>query len=280
MATGVTGIHAGPAGGAAAWDVEAAMDAAWPAMERHSAGGWVFRAAGGVTQRANSIWPRHPGGTEVPPALLRDARAWYRARRLPVIFQVPAGARTAALDEFLDAEGFTRQSETLIMTRGPLPDAHTPEASVEIRTDPSADWLNVWWTVDGRGGADALATATDILKGCPSLYALVRDDAGRPAAVGRLAIPAGDTAPRGGDTAQRGGIYCMATLPDARGRGYGTAVLRALLHAGSVQGLDGYWLLVTVANRSAQELYARAGFRETGRYLYRQERPRHALTGC
>lgn len=250
------------------------MDAAWPALERHQAGGWVFRAAGGVTQRANSIWPRrHPGGAEAPPVLLRDARAWYRARRLPVIFQVPAGARTAPLNDLLDAEGFTRQSETLIMTLGPLPRASKADASVEIRNEPSVDWLKVWWAVDGRGGADALATARDILEGCPSLYALVRDEAGRPAAVGRLAIP-------GGDEVQRGGIYCMATLPDARGRGYGTRVLRALLQAGSAQGLDGYWLLVTAANLSAQELYARAGFREAGRYLYRQERPRRALTGC
>ncbi|HKU03516.1 MAG TPA: GNAT family N-acetyltransferase, partial [Arthrobacter sp.] len=37
---------------------------------------------------------------------------------------------------------------------------------------------------------------------------------------------------------------------------------------------------VTAANHGAQELYAKAGFREAGRYLYRQERPRRALTGC
>ena len=37
------------------------MDAAWPAAERAGAGGWVLRAASGVTQRANSVWPREPG---------------------------------------------------------------------------------------------------------------------------------------------------------------------------------------------------------------------------
>ena len=45
-------------------------------------------------------------------------------------------------------------------------------------------------------------------------------------------------------------------------------------------GLDSYWLLVTGGQSGARELYARAGFRETGRYLYRQERPKRHLTGC
>jgi hypothetical protein len=38
--------------------LEALMDAAWPAPDREESGGWVFRAASGVTQRAKSIWPR------------------------------------------------------------------------------------------------------------------------------------------------------------------------------------------------------------------------------
>ena len=41
-----------------------------------------------------------------------------------------------------------------------------------------------------------------------------------------------------------------------------------------------YWLLVMASNAGARELYARAGFREAGRYLYRQERPKRHLTGC
>ncbi|MHC6592605.1 GNAT family N-acetyltransferase [Arthrobacter sp. C152] len=247
------------------------MDAAWPALDRQDVGGWTLRAAAGVTQRANSIWPRTTSGD---PALqlaqLREARAWYRSRRLPVIFQVFEGQHAAGLNDLLDAEGFTRQAETLVMTRGPL--AGTAEnPAVEISREPTADWLRVWWDVDGRGGPDALATARDILAGCPAMYALVRGGDGLPAAVGRLAVPAGGT---------HGGLYCMATLPGERRRGYGTAILRALLNAGAEQGLSGYWLLVTAANHPAQDLYAKAGFTEAGRYLYRQERPRRALIGC
>ena len=89
-------------------DLEAAMDAAWPAPDQEESGGWVLRAAGGVTQRANSIWPRsEPAGTNHGRlALLLEARAWYRCRRLPVIFQVFDDPRTAALNAVLDEEGF------------------------------------------------------------------------------------------------------------------------------------------------------------------------------
>jgi ribosomal protein S18 acetylase RimI-like enzyme len=254
--------------------LEALMDAAWPAPDREESGGWVFRAASGVTQRANSIWPRpEPEESQHERlALLREARAWYRRRRLPVIFQVFDNARSSALNADLDEEGFTRQSETLILVRGAGGDEPAPDAGVELSAQPTEEWLRLWWSVDGRGDRESLATARGILEGCRSLYALVRDDDGVPAAVGRLAVPGGADS--------RGGLYCMATRPDARRRGYAKRVLRSLLGAGAAQGLDGYWLLVTAANSGARELYARAGFREAGRYCYRQERPKRHLTGC
>jgi ribosomal protein S18 acetylase RimI-like enzyme len=257
-------------------DLESAMDAAWPALERHDADGWTLRAAAGVTQRANSIWPRSTAdlSEEDLAAQLRQARSWYRSRRLPVIFQLFANPATSGLNNLLDAEGFTRQSETLVMTRdatdAPVP-ATQDTPGVELAPEPSGEWLGVWWQVDGRGGEDSRAVAEKILRGCPSLYALVRDSEGRAAAVGRLALPAGSN---------RGGLYCMATLPRARRQGFAAAILHALLQAGSAQGASGFWLLVTAANHGAQELYAKAGFSEAGRYLYRQERPSRALTGC
>jgi ribosomal protein S18 acetylase RimI-like enzyme len=101
------------------------------------------------------------------------------------------------------------------------------------------------------------------------VYALVRDDDSIPAAVGRLAIVQGT-----------GGIYCMATTASQRRRGYASAVLQALMSKGAAQGLDDFWLLVAAANPAARQLYSGAGFEESGRYLYRQQRPRRALTGC
>ncbi|HEX9226560.1 MAG TPA: GNAT family N-acetyltransferase, partial [Arthrobacter sp.] len=201
---------------------------------------------------------------------LREARLWYRNRRLPLIFQVFEGPRYAPLNAVLDEEGFTRQSETLVLVRGGGTDTPAADPGVEISTEPTPEWLRLWWSVDGRGDAAALAVARGILERCPSLYALVRDGEGRPAAVGRLALPPGGT----------GGLYCMATRPDARRSGYASRILQALLRAGDAWGVGGYWLLVMASNAGARELYARAGFQAAGRYLYRQERPKRHLTGC
>lgn len=260
--------------------LEALMDAAWPAAEAEESGGWVLRAASGVTQRANSVWPREPG---LDPhgllARLREARLWYRKRRLPLIFQVFEDPRHAPLNAVLDAEGFTRQSETLVLVLDGGTDAPLADPGVEISAEPSAEWLRLWWSVDGRGDDTALAVARGILERCPALYALVRDDDGRPAAVGRLAIRQG-VAGAAGWGIDAGGLYCMATRPDARRRGYASRILQALLRAGDASGVGNYWLLVMASNAGARELYKRAGFHVVGRYLYRQERPKRHLTGC
>ena len=264
------------------------MDAAWPAADREESGGWVLRAASGVTQRANSVWVRDPGDDDPHRQLaaLRQARLWYRNRRLPVIFQIFDGPSQAPLDAVLDDEGFTRQSETLVLVRGPGAESSAesgaesggPDPAVEISAEPSAEWLGLWWSVDGRGGAAELAVARRILEGCPALYALVRDGGGLPAAVARLALPG--TGPTGPISPGWGGLYCMATRPDARRRGYGGRIVRALLREGGARGVAGYWLLVMASNAGARALYAHAGFSEAGRYLYRQEKPKRHLTGC
>ncbi|MGM7778572.1 GNAT family N-acetyltransferase [Arthrobacter sp. KNU-44] len=251
--------------------IEELMDRAWLAPDREDAGGWVMRAAGGVTQRANSVWPREQADDHE--SAVRAATQWYRSRRLPLIFQVFDDERSAGLNAVLDAQRFTRQSETLIMVRpgGILPATRFGDLStgVEISEEPSEEWLRLWWSVDGRGGDAELEIARKILASCPSVYALIRDDDGAPAAVGRLALVDG-----------KGGVYCMATEAGHRRRGFGQRVLDALLMAGSHQAVSEFWLLVMASNTGARALYEGAGFAEHGRYLYRQARLQRALSGC
>lgn len=251
--------------------LEGLMDRAWPACDQEDTGTWVLRASHGVTQRANSVWPRDPSGADGDvSAAVRAASEWYRRRRLPLIFQVFDDARSADLNAVLDRARFTRQSETLIMVRGTRDlQGAPPVTPVELAPEPSKEWLHLWWSIDGRGGDRELETARAILSGCPSVYALVRDDDGQPAAVGRLALAAG-----------WGGIYSMATSAAHRRRGYASRVLAALLTEGRRLDLQGFWLLVTAANHGAQGLYRRAGFTDSGSYVYRQAPLQRALSGC
>ncbi|MFK0000985.1 GNAT family N-acetyltransferase [Paenarthrobacter sp. NPDC090522] len=252
--------------------IEALMDEAWPSLDREESGAWVLRASEGVTQRANSVWPRGLSAGADGAALaaaVRDASEWYRRRRLPLIFQVFDDARSAGLNDVLDGLRFTRQSATQIMVRGTSGLPSCGDGRVELSRSPSEEWLRLWWSVDGRGGEPELEVARRILTGCPSVYALVRDDAGQPAAVGRLALAGG-----------WGGIYGMATSEAHRRRGYASEVLDALLNEGAREDLKGFWLLVTAANHAAQSLYRLAGFRDYGSYLYRQAPLQRARSGC
>lgn len=254
--------------------LETLMDKAWPACEREDTGEWVLRASDGVTQRANSVWPRDLSG-EVErnsgiERSLRSASAWYRRRRLPLIFQVFDDSRSSGLNAVLDEQRFSRQSETRIMVRGVEGlSLGSTNSGVELARDPTEEWLRLWWSVDGRGGDSEREVARQILTGCESLYALVRDDDGVPAAVGRLAL-----------VDSWGGLYSMATSAAHRRRGYGTKVVAALLDEGAARNLQGFWLLVTAANHGAQALYQQAGFSGYGSYLYRQALLTRAPGGC
>lgn len=249
--------------------LESLMHAAWPAVESTTLDGWVLRSAGGVTQRANSIWPVSESAD--PAASLRHAENWYAERRQPVIFQLTRRPKNAALDEFLDMRGYSRQAETLVMTgdsspaQSPLPDGVT----LSVAHEPSGAWLDLWWSVDGRGGAAEKLVAQRILTEVPSLYASARNAAGDLVGTGRITLVNG-----------WGGVYCMATDHDFRRRGVALAVLQRLSHEAHASGTSRLWLLVTAANKGARELHAAAGFTEEASYHYRQAPLRRAPGAC
>ncbi len=132
--------------------LEVLMDAAWPAPDRHDTGEWVLRAAEGVTQRANSVWPRASAAD--PAAAAREAVAWYRNRRLPVIYQVFDNASAAPLNALLDRLGFTNQSETLVMAMGPAAPEGPLHGWVPPSNSPSIPPRN-GWSCGGRSTAAA-----------------------------------------------------------------------------------------------------------------------------
>lgn len=263
--------------------LEGLMDLAWPALETSTANGWKLRSAGSVTQRANSVWPQ-ASPADLPGALA-EVTNWYAARRQAVIFQLTHRPENAALDEFLDGQRYSCQSETIIMTAGTMTSstmttaAHqgpqdSGESRIELSDTPTQEWLELWWGIDGRGGAPERAIARTIMLGTPSIYASAMDGQGRTVGTGRLAVPGSDGGPGWG------GIYSMAVHPSVRRLGVASAVVNALMDAGFKAGLGNYWLMVTAANTGARELYGRAGFVEVGRYHYRQAPLRRAPSAC
>jgi ribosomal protein S18 acetylase RimI-like enzyme len=126
---------------------------------------------------------------------------------------------------------------------------------VDVQDRPSDAWFQTWWTVLGGDdpGAD-LAMVRRVEQ--PSGYAAVRDGG----AVGRAVADA---------DADWAGLFGMATLPDARGRGAGRAVLAALAGWAAGRRAAHLYLQVECGNTGARRLYERAGFTEKCRYHYR-----------
>ncbi|MFC0040034.1 GNAT family N-acetyltransferase [Actinomadura rayongensis] len=234
-------------------DFERLIDAAWPAPVVADVHGWRLRFADGVTKRANSVWPAaHPADAD---AAIRAAEEYYLRRDERPTFHIGPGARPAALDALLERRGYVKVDPTLVLTADL--DAEVPPPDAEIADAPSQEWMDAWWSVDGRYD-DGEPVARRILTGTPARYAAAGDGA----AVGR-AVPQGDWL----------GVYCMAVRPEARRRGLARTVLRALLADGRARGARRAYLCVTERNAAARALYAAAGFTVAARYHYRVRPP-------
>ncbi|PPH69986.1 GNAT family N-acetyltransferase, partial [Rathayibacter rathayi] len=214
---------------------------AWPALVRRPLGAWELRASAGVTKRANSLLAS--GDVADQAAALDAAEAFAREHGIAPLVQVGPPS-PAGLTGLLAERGATPVDRTLVLTGSvqealaALPALPTP---VRLAPAPDEDWLALWWSVDGRGGAEARAVAERILTGCPSSYALAIDGDG-PAATGRLAVVTAQ------DGELWGGLFGLATRPDARRRGLASAVVCALLEEASRRGIERFWLQVLADN--------------------------------
>ncbi|MEU7746615.1 GNAT family N-acetyltransferase [Nonomuraea sp. NPDC049158] len=228
-------------------DFDLLVHEAWPAYEQRTYDGWILRYAAGVTKRANSVLPL--GRPADLTGAIEAAEAFYAEKGQRSVFSVGMGA-TPGLDDELSARGYETVDPTVIMVGGVVPQAVHP---VRVEERPWPGWLEAWWAVDGRY-AEGVEVAERICRGVPALYAAVEED-GQAVAVGR-GVPQGETI----------GIYCMATLPQARRRGLARSVLRALVRR---SGARTAYLVTTAPNEAAQALYRSEGFEVRGRYHYR-----------
>lgn len=246
-------------------ELDALMNRGWPGLIAVDVDGWLARLSGGITQRANSVLPITTP-RDIAGAIERT-EGLYRDQGINPTFQISPAARPAELNRVLADRGYELRSPTLVLAAGvhavlrrlPKP---TGRASVDTVSDE--EWLQLWWSVDGRGDDATLETAARILAGCPAFYAAVRDDAGI-VAVGRLAL-ADRFRPSG---SRWGGLYCMAVRADARRQGHARAILAVLAQAAAAARLDALWLQVVESNGPAQALYRSAGFTDASRYHYR-----------
>ncbi|MFT2707509.1 GNAT family N-acetyltransferase [Clavibacter zhangzhiyongii] len=246
-------------------------DRGWPADARERHGGWILRAAGGVTKRANSALPAGPVADAED--ALDAVEAFARAHGIVPCVQVSPASEPADLAARLAVRGYAAEARTLVQVAdaravagllgGASPDPALA-VTVTVADAPDDAWLDAWWSVDGRGGSAELRVARGILERGPALYAAVRERAAsadgsapRVLATARLALVDG-----------WGGLFAVATRPEARRRGLSRAAMGAVVRAGLDRGITALWLQVVEENAGARALYSGLGFAPVSRYAY------------
>lgn len=243
-------------------DLEAAAAEGWRATETGRVGGWLLRAAGGFTGRANSCLPLADPGMPVGVAI--DAvEKWYRARGLVPAFQVPAPLGTT-LEAALDQRGWPPPSEDVLVltaeladmaasTRGDLP-------PVELAPEPDDSWLAAYH----YRGTTPPPNATSVLVNADvQTFAAVTVD-GRSVAIARGAV---SDSPGGRRWL---GITAVEVDPALRRRGLASHVVTALAEWARRHGATDGYLQVSEGNAGAIAMYQRLGFTEHHRYRYRR----------
>jgi GNAT superfamily N-acetyltransferase len=245
----------------------------WRAPAERRLGGWLLRAGGGFTGRANSALA--VGDPGVP---LDDALAvvgdWYRARGLPAMLAVPMQipgptAPPSALDDQMAERAWSlRAAPAFVMTadlrlHGPAGSPGVTQApymppGTGLRMDPEPDeaWLGMYHYL----GQELPPVARELLTSAAwQRFVSIRAHAGgEPIAIARLSVAGGWA-----------GITAVEVSPAHRRRGLGTLITRAACAEAVRQDVARVFLQVETANTAALALYERSGFRYSHRYHYR-----------
>jgi GNAT superfamily N-acetyltransferase len=223
--------------------VRAATTAVWRAdAQARAAGAW--EQLGGVHVHTTGIPVQQWNGAFVTEAPLRDGvladvAAWFAALEMPYGVLVPS-----ELDVVPD--GLEPLTVLPLMVCGlPGPVAAVPDG-VELRADPTAaDLATVQAAAFGDPYALDLAFVAPLLSSPDNLF-VAAYEGGRAVACARAAVT--------GDVA---GVYDVAVLPAAQGRGLGSAVTAAALGMAVERGCD---LAHLNPSAVAHGVYARLGF--------------------
>lgn len=270
-------------------DLERVMVEGWPPLERASLGGWLLRAGGGFTGRANSVLPLGDPGVSLP-AAVDHCEGWYDERGLRRLFALfgPAGFEVDddPLGRELLARGYEPFNRTKVLTattRALPPEPPHPSgasrASVRLEPTGSPRWWDAWAAQNDAAEPDTSTPETtpvtpvtrvtrvtrvtaegsvvrSVMGGSPDqLFASLEVDAGI-VGIARVAF------------AQGWAGISLHVAPEHRRTGVAVTLMGALADAARSRGIRSVYLQVLVASSPALGLYERLGFSTHHEYLY------------
>lgn len=221
--------------------------------------GWLLRAGGGYTGRANSALPLGDPGT-TDEAAVEQVVSWYRERDLVPLLQVPLPPRADWADDpftaGLLAWGWRLLTPTLVMTGRSEGLAALPASGVAIEGGPA---LTQEWLAVANPTALARPEAARAVLSAPreQVFLLARDQEGPPVGAARVALDDGWA-----------GLYGVHVAPEHRRRGIGAALTAAAGQVAVERGVVLAYLQVEEHNTPAVALYEQAGMVTHHRYAY------------
>jgi GNAT superfamily N-acetyltransferase len=244
--------------------IEEAALWAWPPKETARDEGWLLRAAGGHSRRANSVQALvFATGADVGRAIGR-VEAWYAKRGLPACFQLTDRAAPAALDSVLDERGYRRLTPVSVLVRD-LAGLDPPEGlRLELDSRPTPRVMNAlcdphWSPAMRKARAELFARIRR-----PHAFAVLLD--GLQPVAGGLCVVDRELA----------GIFSVRTSPPARGKGHGRAILTRLAAWGRDMGARRLYLQVEDDNQAAQAMSRPLAAARAYGYWYRERDPQAA----
>jgi N-acetylglutamate synthase len=242
-------LRAVPPGRADILALEEIAARGWPAPQTERLGGWLLRAGGGWTRRANSALLLGDPGMPVPDALER-VRAWYDDRGLRPVVAVPLPAQAPA-DATAATLGWAADVDVDVLTAA-LPGDRPPVPGVLVSDRLTPQWEAVYRARTVPPVGRRILTAPETVA-----FASLGQD-GRTVAIGRGVVVDGWL-----------GVAAVEVLAGHRRRGLGRRVTAALLGWGASRGARRCYLQVEADNAAAQGLYAALGFTRHHRYRNR-----------
>ena len=245
--------------------VEEASLNAWPAMQQVLLDGWLLRFSKGFTKRANCVVPLYPSlnrgaDSDALEAKLRYCENLYGREQLQTIFRLTslqAEHGHAHLDGLLQARGYSRTEQTLVLTR-PLDKHPVQEVPGRCELLDLEQWVTVYGQLTAMPKA-AVALHKAILQGIQARCAFAALTSGEGWVACGLAVLEQDLL----------GLFDIVTHPGERRRGHGRSLVTALLDWGRNHEAQQAYLQVVADNTAAADLYQQLDFENLYNYWYR-----------
>jgi GNAT superfamily N-acetyltransferase len=239
--------------------LEAVGFRSWPSTSTFFDGAWAIRLTAALpAKRLNSVNPLDPADHKDIELRLHRAAQRFKGFARPLIFrQTPLAS--VDLDNILDAKGWRRFDETLVMVCD-LSKIDLDSVVDRVPVKNTGQWVEGNLLLNQRppeqkGGLAELLTSIRTRVG---LFSIDGEDHNPVASA--VCVQDQDMA----------GLFEVVTSSALRRKGLGRDVVATALKWARNSGARQGWLQVTTANHAAIALYRSFGFREAYRYAYRQ----------